>query len=108
MGHHFFTNSDADAKRGLYKITINYPAHLRFIANTVMKFGQFLTGMTFRWISIFFEDNMASYNWAKHVGFVFVRTIMVSEFFFAWYIGCLLYTSPSPRDQRGSRMPSSA
>ena len=24
-----------------------------------------------------------------------------------WYI-CLLYTSPSPRDQRGSRMPSSA
>ena len=24
-----------------------------------------------------------------------------------WWI-CLLYTSPSPRDQRGSRMPSSA
>ena len=26
----------------------------------------------------------------------------------AWLMGCLLYTSPSPRDQRGSRMPSSA
>ena len=25
-----------------------------------------------------------------------------------WFTGCLLYTSPSPRDQRGSRMPSSA
>ena len=25
-----------------------------------------------------------------------------------WYGRCLLYTSPSPRDQRGSRMPSSA
>ena len=25
-----------------------------------------------------------------------------------FYIPCLLYTSPSPRDQRGSRMPSSA
>ena len=25
-----------------------------------------------------------------------------------WLIHCLLYTSPSPRDQRGSRMPSSA
>ena len=24
------------------------------------------------------------------------------------FTGCLLYTSPSPRDQRGSRMPSSA
>ena len=27
---------------------------------------------------------------------------------FSQDIGCLLYTSPSPRDQRGSRMPSSA
>ena len=25
-----------------------------------------------------------------------------------WLSSCLLYTSPSPRDQRGSRMPSSA
>ena len=25
-----------------------------------------------------------------------------------WFRSCLLYTSPSPRDQRGSRMPSSA
>ena len=25
-----------------------------------------------------------------------------------YYVNCLLYTSPSPRDQRGSRMPSSA
>ena len=25
-----------------------------------------------------------------------------------WNVACLLYTSPSPRDQRGSRMPSSA
>ena len=25
-----------------------------------------------------------------------------------WFEACLLYTSPSPRDQRGSRMPSSA
>ena len=27
---------------------------------------------------------------------------------FAMEVACLLYTSPSPRDQRGSRMPSSA
>ena len=30
----------------------------------------------------------------------------VVELPYLWY--CLLYTSPSPRDQRGSRMPSSA
>ena len=28
--------------------------------------------------------------------------------FFGMLVPCLLYTSPSPRDQRGSRMPSSA
>ena len=33
------------------------------------------------------------------------REILIDQFM-AW--GCLLYTSPSPRDQRGSRMPSSA
>ena len=27
---------------------------------------------------------------------------------FKWYSSCLLYTSPSPRDKRQSRMPSSA
>ena len=31
-----------------------------------------------------------------------------SYFELAWGKHCLLYTSPSPRDQRGSRMPSSA
>ena len=32
----------------------------------------------------------------------------VQECPFGVYQHCLLYTSPSPRDQRGSRMPSSA
>ena len=32
----------------------------------------------------------------------------LKKFRFTAFTGCLLYTSPSPRDQRGSRMPSSA
>ena len=32
----------------------------------------------------------------------------VFYFYEIWESACLLYTSPSPRDQRGSRMPSSA
>ena len=36
-----------------------------------------------------------------------VATLM-SDQAWLWSKGCLLYTSPSPRDQRGSRMPSSA
>ena len=33
---------------------------------------------------------------------------VVDIMFIGWLGACLLYTSPSPRDQRGSRMPSSA
>ena len=36
------------------------------------------------------------------------RSLSESRSLFGWVADCLLYTSPSPRDQRGSRMPSSA
>ena len=44
---------------------------------------------------------LSSKNWAVQVGAF--PTIEQAE-----HAACLLYTSPSPRDQRGSRMPSSA
>ena len=37
-----------------------------------------------------------------------LHTIAGVPVFLNYYASCLLYTSPSPRDQRGSRMPSSA
>ena len=40
------------------------------------------------------------------VGFVILAIVAFEWTMTAW--ACLLYTSPSPRDQRGSRMPSSA
>ena len=40
------------------------------------------------------------------VVFVYVAIFVAIIGLLAWL--CLLYTSPSPRDQRGSRMPSSA
>ena len=36
------------------------------------------------------------------------RTYRVSNLLAMWLKDCLLYTSPSPRDKRQSRMPSSA
>ena len=39
---------------------------------------------------------------------VFFAFCIMFVLFFTGYLFCLLYTSPSPRDQRGSRMPSSA
>ena len=41
-------------------------------------------------------------------GSFMAQHIMVPKRGVAVHINCLLYTSPSPRDQRGSRMPSSA
>ena len=47
----------------------------------------------------------------RHISYVYVHPNNPDKVYVAaqgnpW--GCLLYTSPSPRDQRGSRMPSSA
>ena len=44
---------------------------------------------------------------AKHLE-RFVDDLITSPELFKDFSSCLLYTSPSPRDQRGSRMPSSA
>ena len=41
-------------------------------------------------------------NWEKY------NSSDLSKLEYVKILGCLLYTSPSPRDQRGSRMPSSA
>ena len=48
-------------------------------------------------------------NFDQIVGQVYFlkdKTPILADSSHSW--GCLLYTSPSPRDQRGSRMPSSA
>ena len=52
-----------------------------------------------------------SYNYRNIVEQALFSTwydLMVAEDMFHEDLVCLLYTSPSPRDQRGSRMPSSA
>ena len=43
-------------------------------------------------------------TWAHRLQSVGYKTATMGK----WHLSCLLYTSPSPRDQRGSRMPSSA
>ena len=56
------------------------------------------------WITGQVTDNngVNIYNDGKHVD------VVICDDFIGRDCDCLLYTSPSPRDQRGSRMPSSA
>ena len=55
----------------------------------------------FNQASIFFKIIGGTY--LIYLGYKGFKNIRVGQ-----WTGCLLYTSPSPRDQRGSRMPSSA
>ena len=60
-------------------------------------------------IQIVSEENLASHNLAASQEFFLVDPLDgTKEFIKACGDGCLLYTSPSPRDKRQSRMPSSA
>ena len=49
----------------------------------------------------YFSQNTVNYG-------QLISPVIVTEKSDIELMGCLLYTSPSPRDQRGSRMPSSA
>ena len=57
-------------------------------------------------------DEEATNDFYRSVESLFIQPVRYDYFPFEVndenHVGCLLYTSPSPRDQRGSRMPSSA
>ena len=54
-----------------------------------------------------FDDNRSIYECADDWVSKQVTTAGLIKYYEAYY-SCLLYTSPSPRDKRQSRMPSSA
>ena len=58
--------------------------------------------MTFFALGAPFAGVLEVIAYAGAIMVLFVFVVMMLN------LGCLLYTSPSPRDQRGSRMPSSA
>ena len=70
--------------------------------NTVMIFS---AAMGFLWLA---TVPLTSGLVAHIYGIRYMATLYGIVFFSHQLGSCLLYTSPSPRDQRGSRMPSSA
>ena len=66
------------------------------------------TGMGLIMIAHGFQVSLLGVR-AVHESFSLTATgFMLSGYFVGYFIGCLLYTSPSPRDRTRSRMPSSA
>ena len=59
-------------------------------------------------VSVFEDDDEAYDIWKDRIGLPESKLYRLDEKENFWSMGCLLYTSPSPRDKRQSRMPSSA
>ena len=53
-------------------------------------------------------QHIISENWFKHIPLQNHKETPINYLEIGTYYGCLLYTSPSPRDRQKSRMPSSA
>ena len=73
---------------------INLKSHYPFL--TILRVICFFFGFSFFYISL------------TYMSLAMANALFFSSPFFISILACLLYTSPSPRDQRGSRMPSSA
>ena len=79
--------------RGLmFQDTLPYDQGMLFVFNEPGKRSMWMLNMQFHLDLIWFDENGNVVTISKNVP----------------PCNCLLYTSPSPRDQRGSRMPSSA
>ena len=70
--------------------------------------GKFVTGLGARYEKL--DSTLFTFlgSLARYVILAFVFIAVLNRFGVETTSICLLYTSPSPRDQRGSRMPSSA
>ena len=55
-----------------------------------------------------FTNKLINVGTASVLNVILIADNTLEEVVVVGYSACLLYTSPSPRDQRGSRMPSSA
>lgn len=81
--HHMYTNTRADVKRTVFTAMLDLPRLTRVPIYTIHRFGQLITGMIIRWVSLKLEKYS---NWSllKHSQFWIVRILMIAEFFFAY------------------------
>ena len=61
------------------------------------------------WFDSLQDVDKLNVQWCEDIGYLFSKDTKTVKIFTSFnYDGCLLYTSPSPRDGLLSRMPSSA
>jgi hypothetical protein len=88
--HHLYTNSHADVKRTVFTALLDLPRLLRVPVYTLLRFGNFITGMLIRWVHIaLVEKHFSHWSLLKHAEFLAVRTVLIAEFVFCWQTGHL-------------------
>jgi len=89
MMHHFYTNSPADVKRTVFTGMLMIPRLWRIPVYTIHKFGNFFSGMFYRWWCFHQEPELTGSHFPliKHVQFFAVRSLMIIEMLWAFYCG---------------------
>ena len=92
-----------------YTRNIGIAAHIDAGKTTTTERILYYTGVSHKIGEV--HDGAATMDWMEQEqerGITITSAATTCTWNFPTDQGCLLYTSPSPRDQRGSRMPSSA
>ena len=83
----------------------------RIVVAAALGIGLGLSPIPIYTLGVFAGPLSAEFGWRIDQVFAALPILTLCALIFSPLVGlliCLLYTSPSPRDQRGSRMPSSA
>lgn len=81
MLHHLYTGTDADVKRTVFTGMLELPRLWRVPIFSIVKFGNFFSGMLIRWVTFHTEAEPRKSHWpaCKHLCFLLVRIILLAE-----------------------------
>lgn len=90
MLHHLHTNSSADSKRTVFTGLLGLPRIWRIPAEILRRFAHLISGMLLRFITFYLiEVENCRRPLLKNIQFLVIRSILIGEFFFAFYTGNL-------------------
>ena len=103
MNNLLFVNLSRNQFTGVVPNFVDFAANIRdvFIRENLLTFEDILPNLATNLNHLQNNSDYSQFNYDSQAKIGVTTSFLFNQ-------GCLLYTSPSPRDQRGSRMPSSA